>query len=150
MEEFKAANLKQLTPTNNAEVKWRPQTQGWYKINVDGAVFVAQKEAGVGVIIRDEVGRVVAALSKKIEAPLGALGIEAKAMEEAVIFARDMGISNIILESDSEIIINALSSNGNYPASISNVLQGVELLRRTFRRFAISHTKRKGNKAAHL
>lgn len=100
LEEFKAANPKQLTPSNNAEVKWGPPTQGWYKTNVDGTVFAAQKEADVGVIIRDELGRVVAALSKQNEAPLGALGIEAEALEEAVIFARDMRISDIILESD--------------------------------------------------
>ena len=38
---------------------------------MDGAAaFLNHKEVGVGVIIRDEEGRVIAALSKKIKAPI--------------------------------------------------------------------------------
>ena len=67
-------------------------------------------------------GRVIAALSKKIKAPLGPFRIEEKVMEDAVIFVRDTVIQDIILESDSQIVVNALLSGGNCPASIFNVL----------------------------
>jgi len=50
---------------------WLPPSNQLYKVNVDGAVFKARKESGVGAIIRDANGLVVAALSKKIHAPLG-------------------------------------------------------------------------------
>ena len=53
-------------------------------MNVDEAVFITQKLAGVGVLIWDEQGQVVAALSQKINAPLGALEVEAKAIEVAL------------------------------------------------------------------
>lgn len=66
--------------------------------------------------------RIIAALSKKIESPLGPVRSEAKAMEEAVIFVRDTVIQDIILESDLQIVVNALLSGGNCPASIFNVL----------------------------
>ena len=46
---------------------------------------------GVGVIARDEGGAVVAAMSRKLEYPLGALAIEAKALEIGVIFAEEVG-----------------------------------------------------------
>ena len=46
------------------------QLLAFYKIKMDGAAFLNRKEAGVGVIIRDEEGRVIAALSKKIKAPI--------------------------------------------------------------------------------
>ena len=52
-----------------------------YKTNVDGAVFSDLRAVGIGAIIRDEKGRVVAALSKKIHAPLGAVEAETKAFE---------------------------------------------------------------------
>ena len=55
-----------------------------YKLILDWAVFKAQKLAGVGVFIRDEQGHVVAALSQKINAPLGALEVEAKVVEVAL------------------------------------------------------------------
>ena len=70
-------------------------------MNLDGVVFKAQKFVGIGVLIRDEQGRVVAALSQKLNAPLGALEVEAKAVEVAIQFATDVGISDFIMEGDS-------------------------------------------------
>ena len=42
-----------------------PSSFPFYKVNVDGAIFKDQKEAGVGVVIRDHVGNFNASLSKK-------------------------------------------------------------------------------------
>lgn len=62
---------------------------------MDGAVFAQQHASGVGVVIRDHEGLVVAALSKKLWYPLGPLEAEAKAMEEAVEFAWHVGIRDV-------------------------------------------------------
>nr|POF05584.1 hypothetical protein CFP56_24894 [Quercus suber] len=59
--------------------RWIPTSGHMYKFNVDGTVFKAQKESGVGVIIHDANGLVVAALSKKFQAPWGPLEEVAKA-----------------------------------------------------------------------
>lgn len=40
-----------------------------YKTNVNGAVFTEEKTAGVGVLIRDEMGNIVAVMCVKINAP---------------------------------------------------------------------------------
>ena len=53
------------------------------------------------MVVRDDVGRVVAALSKCINAPLGAVEAEAKAFETGLQFAKDIGVQDIILEGDS-------------------------------------------------
>ena len=45
------------------------------------------------MVIRDHEGRVVAALSKQVQQPLGPLEIEAKTMEVEVSFAWDVGTS---------------------------------------------------------
>ena len=65
-------------------MRWSPPPTARYKMNLDGTVFKAQKSARVGVLIRDEQGQVLAALSQKINAPLGALEVEAKAVEVAL------------------------------------------------------------------
>ena len=51
---------------------------------MDGAVFKDQKAAVVGVFIRDCNGQVIATLSKKINAPLGPLEVEAKVVKVGV------------------------------------------------------------------
>ena len=70
-------------------------------MNVDGAVFTKRKQIGIGVVIRDSTGEVVAALSKKLAVLLGALETEAKAMETGVRFAAEVGIRDAIFEGDS-------------------------------------------------
>lgn len=56
---------------------WTPPLGSMYKKNVDGVVFSDLKAVGVGVVIKDDKGRVVAAFSKKNHAPLGPVEAEA-------------------------------------------------------------------------
>nr|XP_023915109.1 uncharacterized protein LOC112026651 [Quercus suber] len=67
-----------------------------------------QHATGVAAVIRDHEGRVVAALSKKLHYPLGPLEANAKAMEEAVELAWDVGIQDAHFESYSLILSNAI------------------------------------------
>nr|XP_023923148.1 uncharacterized protein LOC112034569 [Quercus suber] len=90
----------------------------------DKPVFEQRKKLGIGVVIWDESGEVVAALSKVVNAPLGVVEIEAKAMEAGVSFARDVGIREAVFEGDSLIICKALQGGGGAPSSIQNVLEG--------------------------
>ena len=66
---------------------------------MDGATFSQNQQAGVGVVDKDKEheDRVTTAMSKKIHQPLGSLEIEAKAMEEGISFAWDIGLHEVIL-----------------------------------------------------
>ena len=57
---------------------------------MDEAIFAAKKSTDVGILIRDESGRLIRACSKKILAPLGAIEVKAKAIEFGLHFAKDM------------------------------------------------------------
>lgn len=105
------------TPTEVLRSLWEPPPGNWYKVNVDGALLTEHKSAGVSVIIRDSEGWVEAALSKRLEVPLGALEAEAKAFETGLLFAKDIGVHEIILEGDSMIMYRALSGLSNPPLS---------------------------------
>ena len=115
-------------------VSWLPPRANWFKINVDGAVFASQKAAGLGVIIRDDRGRVEVAMSKKVLAPLGALETEAKAFEAGLLLARDIGIQDVILEGDSLVIYNALCEVSLPPSSVASIVDGMWDLCKAFRR----------------
>ena len=83
------------------QIRWLTPPHGWYKVNADGAVFSKHKWAGIGVIAKDDRGHVVAAMSKRLQVPLAALEIKAKAIEATAMFTRDIGIQNVVFESDS-------------------------------------------------
>ena len=129
---------------------WIPPPPQHYKINVDGAVFGAQKAAGIGILIRDAEGRVIGACSKKIKAPLGAVEVEAKALEAGIQFAKDLLIHDILLESDSLILINVLKELAPPPASVAAVMYGVLASLHDFRSVELSDVRRLGNRPAHL
>ena len=110
LEEFQIANHKIKLPIVPHHVTWSPPSNSWYKINTDGAVFNQLQATGIGIVTRDHEGHILAAMSKKLWVPLGPLEVEAKAMEEGIIFARDMGLQEIIFESDSELVFELLGS----------------------------------------
>lgn len=61
-------------------------------MNTDGAIFSKHKWTGIGVRAKDDQGRVVAAMSKILQVPLGALEVKAQALQVAIVFARDIDI----------------------------------------------------------
>ena len=131
-------------------VSWLPPRTNWFKINVDGAVFASKKAAGLGVIIRDDRGRVEAAMSRKVLSLLGALEAEAKAFEAGLLLARDIGIHDVILEGDSLVIFNALCKVSLPPSLVASIVIGMLDLCKAFRQIEFSYVKRKDNRPAYL
>ena len=91
----------------------------------------------------------LAALSKCIPLPLGPLAAEAKAMEEAAHFARDIGLQEVIFETDSSIISGALTGSSTAPVTVEDIIRGIQHTLRDFRRTQILHVRRQGNVPAH-
>ena len=89
----------------------------------------------MGAVIRDNEGRVTVALSKHLPLPLGPLEAEAKAMEEGVIFAWDVGIQEVIVECDSQIVAEALNGVSEPPTTISNIIEEICHKFQEFRRY---------------
>ena len=102
------------------------------------------------MVIRDSVGRIIGACSKKILAPLGAVEVEAKAVEFGLHFARDMTIQEFVLESDSLTVINALKETSPPPSSIAAVVYGLLSDSHYFHQVVFSHVRRQANNPTHL
>ena len=116
---------------------WSPPIAPSLKFNVDGAIFAELHSMGVGVIARGWNGRFVAAMCKKIHAPLGPLEAESKAVEVGLQFAKQLRFSNSIIEGDSLIVSRA-------------VIMGITLAALEFHNVYFSHVKRNANTPAHL
>lgn len=151
LEEFQLANEgPTATTVRSHDVKWVLPHEGRYKVNVDGAVFSKRKQAGVGVVIRDATGQVVAALSRKLDSPLGPLETEAKVMEVGVGFAMEVGVRDVTFEGDSQVICNAIHGLTEATPTVQNVVLGILMRAPVFRTFDFSHAKREGNTLAHI
>ena len=104
---------------------------------------------GIGVIIRDHLGSVVTALSKCLPLPLDPLEAEAKAMDEAIAFAWDIGVRDVIFESDSMLVCHAMENPTYASISISTVVSSFCTRLPVFRTFQSFHVSRQENRPAH-
>lgn len=113
-------------------------------------MFAKLKSVGVGVIVLDWHGHFVAAMCKKLQAPLGPLEAESKAVEIGMQFAKQLGLSDIIMEGDLLLVSRALNQSSSPPDSIDAVIMGISLASLEFQTVYFSHVKRNANSPAHL
>ena len=85
-----------------------PPRNGWYKVNADGAIFKDIGCYGVGIVIRNDEGLLIGAMSKRVKLPLKALELEALAVQEEIMLAWDLGLREIEIESDSHLVVSTL------------------------------------------
>ena len=83
------------------------------------------------------------AMSKKVELPLGVLKIKAKAVEEGVLLAWDLGLKEIIIETDAQQVVFSLRSHCVSPSSIRKIIERIMLGLRCFNTWDVSHTRRR-------
>nr|POE55600.1 hypothetical protein CFP56_64294 [Quercus suber] len=103
-----------------------------------------------GNIIRDQQGRLLAALCRKIRAQLGVIEIKAKAYKAGVLLARHLGLKNGVLEGDSLIISNALNQVSQAPTSVAAIVEGIHFLSSDVGIVGYSQVQRTGNQPAHI
>ncbi|XP_075674876.1 uncharacterized protein LOC142644083 [Castanea sativa] len=104
--------------------QWRPPTKGKYKVNVDRAVFAKVGCCGIEVVIINEEGLLMEAMSKKVHFPLGAMEVKAMALEDGIQLARNLGLRDIGMESDAQTIMLAVGGTVPGPCSIQRIVEG--------------------------
>ena len=70
-------------------------------------------------------------------------------MDEANIFAWDIGVRDVIFESDSTTVCHAMENPTDALVSISTVVSGFCSRLNAFRTFQSTHVGRQGNRPAH-
>ncbi|XP_050249148.1 uncharacterized protein LOC126696448 [Quercus robur] len=136
--------------TRNAAVEtqvgsWIALDLLWYKINFDGAIFVKEDKAGLGVVIQNSEGLVMASLSQLISLPSSVVEVKTLAARRAL----EIGIDRVILKGDSTVLMQNLKNGTQSLAQYSHIANNILFLASYFSNLKFSHASRSCNKVAH-
>ena len=112
-------------------------------------MFADTSEAGIGVVIQNEFGEVMAALSEKIALPSSVETLELLAARRATVIAMELGLQQISFEGDAEGVIKALSQRDVTHSPVGHLVKDFRSIASSLGTFSLSHTKRQGNNVAH-
>ena len=90
------------------------------------------------------------AMSKRVELPLKALEVKARAGQEGIQLAWELGLREVIIEGDAQGVIKALQNFEVCPWLVQKVVEGYLQCLSYFKAWSASHVCRAGNEAAHL
>ena len=89
LSEFLAAQVPHPHLQSQPKPKWRLPPENYVKINFDGAVFSGARKSGIGVVIRNNRGLVIASCSQVLHEEFNSNEIEALAAAKALSFAAE-------------------------------------------------------------
>lgn len=91
LREFKLYNSSSITPVGRPSTSWQAPDRNTYKVNFDGALFIAESSVGLGEVIRNEEGLVTVSLLQKTTLPFTAIEVEAMVARRAFKLALETG-----------------------------------------------------------
>lgn len=106
--------------------------------------------SGIGVILRDDRGEVLFAMSRKEVHVLEAQDVETMAALRDLQMILNLGISSLVLEGDSLVVIEAIRSREDNLSRHGPLIAEIQVLLNQFRDFEVLNVGRQGNEAAHL
>ena len=106
VKDYREAFLLDTPPLSSPQRNWVAPPLDYFKVNVDGASSIdGSGISGIGVIVKDEMGRVISALCKALPVHYPAKITKFFALEHEVLLAQEMNISKVIFESDASSVI---------------------------------------------
>ncbi|XP_058211786.1 uncharacterized protein LOC131323970 [Rhododendron vialii] len=138
---------KVVVPKQRDDSSWSPPPLGVLKINVDGAFSSSRGIAAFGVIARDSSGTAQFWRYGKVKVS-SACAIEAWALRIACNSVINADYSQVIFESDSQVVIQSVQGRINCPWEIHAMVEDIKTWAKG-KNWSFNWADRRKNKAAH-
>ncbi|XP_059450890.1 uncharacterized protein LOC132181669 [Corylus avellana] len=138
-----------VAPPLNSSASWVPPPVGYVKINWDSSIKQSRNQMGVGVIVRDHTGKVLAIQCATKCSITHAPPAEAIGAWTAVNYARRMDYQNVVFEGDAMEIVRALNNEGNCWTTYGQIVNAAkaEIVQHTG--WVVQYVSRLANRVAH-
>ena len=99
-------------------------------------------QTGIGAVVRNCTGEVMATLSEKIPMPASMVLLEMLAARRAIQFVLELGIHNFVFKGDYEIVVTALNKSNASPPSIGHLVKDIQSIASLFVSHSFSHIRK--------
>jgi ribonuclease HI len=139
------------TPMGPSPVgKWEAPPLGWHKVNWDTALGKQNRKMGSRVVVRDHLGRVVAARSVTRQGRFEPVAAEAIAAFLAMQTAHEMGIRKVWFEGDAKEITKAVNTLTTNWSQIGHLVDDLHSELSRFHTWKVTYVRRENNQATHM
>jgi ribonuclease HI len=148
--EFQWANQKEegeLQQKN--ENRWKNPPEGWLKVNCDAALDKGKRRMGMGIILRDHEGKVRAAWSLSRPGLMDTIAAEATALFYGMKLRKELGVSNLVVEGDSKVVISAIQQRDASSSRFGHLIDDIVVVLSSSPSWQMMHVRRDSNHAAH-
>lgn len=127
---------------------WSCPPNGMVKVDVDA--HIAASFVGVGVVMREDTGKVILTTTKRVHGGTMADVAEALAARYGAMLARRFGYKRVWLERDAVCVTRTVSTKIKGLSPLFLIFDDIGNIALLFDAFIISHIRRAGNTVAHL
>lgn len=142
-----SANLP--IPATDQFIKWEKPPDGLLKINVDAALDIPSRKAGIGLVIRNSTGNFIAARMIPLMDVFKPDEAEAIGVKEALKWLEEKHIDDVQVETDCLKVFNGVCTDF-LVTSFDLIINDIREIARDFSNLSFLFVKRSANKVAHL
>jgi ribonuclease HI len=140
--------VKPHVPNVEYPTSWTTPPAGVIKCNVDAAIF-HNNTVGYGMCFRNSVGHFLMGKSAHLHSSISVLEAEAIALLAAINTAISLGYHNVMFETDSKLLADAINSSSSFNNELGDLLVQCRGLLATNFDFVVSFIRRQANRVAH-
>lgn len=137
-------------PAQVAKIKWLPPHHGYTKLNVDASLYMGEESFTLGMVVRNEKGQYINGKNLKLLGSVSVMEAEARGVQEALKWIEELGLQNVILECDSELVVSAIHKEVAYHLEVGHIVAYCRLKLENRTDISLCHVKKQANRAAHL
>ncbi|XP_042958077.1 uncharacterized protein LOC122293606 [Carya illinoinensis] len=129
--------------------RWKKPDALVCKFNWDAAIDATNKRVGIGVIVRDSEGEILACMCLRMNNLLKPACAEAYALRRAMFFCLELGCSSAVFEGDSLVVVNATNSGCEVSLDYSVIIEDTRKMLSNDGKWSVKFTHREANNVAH-
>ncbi|KAF5481456.1 hypothetical protein F2P56_002104 [Juglans regia] len=136
-------------PQQITEVEWRPPADPFYKLHFDAAFDSEKRLMGIGILVRNSRGEMLAVVSAPKSHICPAFSAECYALLRSIKLCQELCLYQVVLEGDAKAVVDSVNGYNNSHSWQGLLIDDIQFLIKGHADWNLIFTKRTRNKAAH-